>query len=363
MKGTLKRVTLIVPVLLLMFSPLPIALGILNQQSTPQVVFSDDFESYASTATCNSVNDNCFAPPHIGNKMNLPSYWVPASSDTCVTRGGCTKWDGNGHMGPNSVFAVVTEQAASGSKSIKLGASDWYADKTSMAVWLSLNNFPSGQLVSLSFKVWLSLGIDNPACHCNKYGSGPNNALTIQTPVGKIRYFGQIGSTSGLWEVQNSPISTGGLFANIGSYHLTTQTWHTITLTFDWTNSHWDSLVIDGQQPFANVNGYPTYDSPEKLNVNYDDFAIFIVPYADYQSITSASTYGFQPYYAYVDDFEVSLGTVNNPTQTNSTTTSTPIAEFGVATTIFVATVFVIAAIHLNKNRKYRKELMTNSIH
>ena len=334
-------------------------------QSSGSVVFSDNFGSYQATATCNSVNDGCDAPPHVGDKVNLPAYWVPASSNTCTTRGGCTQWDGNAHMGPNSVFAVVDGEisAPPGSSSpnvMKLGASDWYADKTSMAVWLSLSDFPPGQLVSFTFSVWLSTGIDNAPCHCNPYGSGPNNALTIQLPIGKMRYEGQVENDSGLWEIQGAPSTTGGAFTDLCCYHLTTQTWHTLTFTFDWTNNVWNAFVVDGQQPFASVHGYPTFDSTAQMG--YYDFAVFIDPFADYQSITSAPSHGFQPFYAYVDDVQVSLGAVNSTSQissTSTTTTTAPIPEFGAATTVIVSTALIVAALHLNVTRRNRRKLLT----
>jgi len=302
------------------------------------VLFTDGFDSYASTATCNNVNDSCDAPPHIGNATVLPSYWVPASSGTCETRGGCTTWDDNIFMGPNSVFAVVREEAVSAPNSLKLGASDYYADKTSAAVWLSPSLFPSGRGVSFTFQVWLSNGTDNPPCHCNPFGQGPNNAFVIQAPIGKIRYEGQGIFPNGTnvvggWEIQND---TAGDLTAIGVYHLTTEKWHKITVSFDWTSDRWNSLVIDGKQPFPIVKGYPTFE-PLVSTGGYVDFALFIDPFADNQSIASAPSYGFQPFYAYLDNVNVSvesatMTTTSVTTSTTETGSTTSTSSMGTTT-------------------------------
>ncbi len=295
-------------------------------------LFFDNFESYNATAICRSPADNCDPPPHFNPAMNaFPEYWIPASSGTCTKRtdlGGCVMWDGNHNMGPNSVWAVVTEQNASpnGNKSVKLGASDYAYDKTSMAFHLSPDLFPLNGpgLLTMGFKIWFGDGIN-----------ADNNNLVIQMPGTKMRYLGRGAGTGspGLWQYQSSPQATLA-FADLGHYQLTTGTWHTISETLDLESDTYQSLTIDGQGPFSNLSGLRAYVHLATSDVKtYYDFAIFIVPNSDRQSITVA---GLDGLYAYVDDVEVdTTAATTSPysTLTSSTTPSTSSSSISSAAT------------------------------
>jgi len=133
-----------------------------DQSSAWVTLFSEDFESYQATTSCNSTGDKCVAPPHINAGFNeWPDYWEAASSApdsySCVAKGGCVTW-GDIDMRPNTVFAVVTEQTALERRVSSLVLR--ISDKTSVSVHMPIESVPQSSLLRWTFKVWLSRSID-----------------------------------------------------------------------------------------------------------------------------------------------------------------------------------------------------------
>ncbi len=280
----------------------------------PIAIFKDDFETYAASSV--PVAGECINSNYLGGGnsgltaatmtgCNAPLGWVISSSGACTgatypqsgsppTGGDCVLWGGNGQMGPNSIAAVVTEQAQSGTKSLKVGASDWAFDKTSPEQDLaqsSLLTVPNAQ-ARLVAHVWLSDAINNN-----------NNVLQFWLSSAPLRYSG------GTWFY----LPAGGTsFTSLGPYSLKTDSWHTINATVDLSKSTWVSLVIDGVSPFS-INGLSAPTTTTRTGTY--NFAMGLIPGKTNQSIfscvrapslcgetSSSPTLGL---YAYLDNFEI----------------------------------------------------------
>ena len=287
-------------------------------QST--VLFSDNFDGYPSTLTCSGPNLDCSALPNFGSGVApyvFPHYWVISSSHNCLKATsdpadtGCVTWGLNDHMGPNSIAAVVQQGIEGalppngGSEMAMLGASDLYADKTAMEVWLDPTEVNVGQPITFSVEIWLSAGIDNP---------GADNVLNFLSSFGQLRYYGNLAGTAGVWQITANEVD----WSDVGTFHLATQTWHSISYTV--SGGHYVNLIVDGEQIF-NLSQYPTSGEGGQICGPYTLLSVFVVPYTDWQSEASAVSHGFPAgFYAYVDNVQVTL---NAGSETSSTTIST----------------------------------------
>jgi hypothetical protein len=306
---------------------LVIAVSLLNVQlsagtSSSTTIFSDNFESYDVGAAGTASNpclgppqgaSNCLAPPKIGryDTANTLGYWQPASSGTCRTRGSCVTWQGQYQMSPHSVYAIVSEQALSGVKSMKLGAGDWAFDKTQMGLYMPTSQLPSSGIVYWTTHIWASQGLLNTG----------KNIIDWLLPLGQIRVIGGVA-----WQISvTDPVT----FGNLGSYQLTPKVWHTVTIGMDIPNNKWSALIIDGAQPFSSVNGAQGHNRDLTGSLGYRFFTIFMEGGSDYQSINSlGQTNGF---YIYVDDVTLTTGTT--PPTTTSTSLSTTLTSVGTTST------------------------------
>ncbi len=265
-------------------------------------LFADDFESYSvgSAKVCLGPPDstsNCLSPPHKNTGLGqFPEYWQLASSGTCANnpatgqppgRGGCVTWGIFEQAGPNSIFAVVTEKAHSGTKSLKLGASDYAFDKSQASIWLDPNQIPASGTLTYEHAVWFSNGINTNYNH-------------YQMDVGGliIRY---VGST-GKWGVMQN-----GKFNFLIKHPLSTQAWHVIDINIDLATKTFSSLVIDGVTQTPSIRGMGVGSWHTVINNQKTVIGImsWINPALDNQSIHSLGQ--ANGYYAYVDDVLVTI--------------------------------------------------------
>ena len=211
-------------------------------------------------------------------------------------------------MGPNSIAAIVTEQAQSGTKSLKLGASDWAYDKTAANELVSKSSFPANSQARFLSHIWIS-------------DAANYNSNFVEFFVGgeELRYQ----SNKWLYESSVTPF----VFSLLGSYPLTADSWHTVNATVDLSSNTWVSLAIDGTTPF-NVKGLPAPALARNTGGYQFDFGVF--PAKTNQSIyacnkksslctgrQSTPTVGF---YAYLDNVEIDYITKQLPiSDTNNT--------------------------------------------
>ncbi len=304
-------------------------LGFLNPLSSlnfflPQVygsntLFSDGFESYAVGANnsranpCISPPDDsatCEAPPHFNNgPVGLPEYWQLAASGTCATRGGCVTWGNYKQAGPNSIFSVVTERARSGTKSLKLGASDYAFDKSQASVWLDPTALAASGNLNYSQYVMFSNGINT---------ANSSNHFQIWMAGLIIRYVGSTGE----WGVLQTLPGGGTQFNFLITHPLTTHAWHRIDVNVDLATKTFSSLVIDGVTQSPSIQGLGAGSWHTVINNQKTVVGImsWINPGLDNQSIHSLGQ--IKGYYAYIDDVAIS----QTPTGTvySGTTSATP---------------------------------------
>jgi len=218
-------------------------------------------------------------------------------------------------MSPNSIFAVVTEEAYSGHKSMKLGAGDWAYDKTEMSLDYPDKLLPTSGAIYWTTHIWISQGIEN----------SHGNVIDWLLPLGQIRVHAGTG-----WEISIALQGPTLAFGSLGNYSLTPQVWHSVTIGMDIPNNRWAGMWIDGSQPFISADGAQGYDYDPTGSLGYRVFSIFVVPGIDYQSINAlGQTDGF---YIYVDD--VALTTAQYSENVTSTATTTSINTMRTSSTV-----------------------------
>jgi len=234
-------------------------------------------------------------------------------------------------LATNAIFAVTSERAHSGSNSLLMGASDDGYDKTSTSVRLKTSAipYPSPNILQFSMALWLSgstAGGGTGVCS----SANQNTRTPMIVLLGdNLVYSCQKGGNYGVW-YWSSATSLG---AYSGTYFLTTQTWHTITISLDISNStiRYYDLTVDNDDLgaiFNNFQGTPLYAGGASkygpyMSGQYWAFCFWINNQAVAQ--LSRATAGNAGAYMYVDDLSLSL--LPTAISTSSTTETSPISS------------------------------------
>jgi len=216
----------------------------------------------------------------------------------------CDPWPPGASLAANGVFVVTSERAHSGSNSLLMGASDLGYDKTSTSIRLlgSAIPYPSLNYVQFSYAVWMSGDINHGTCF-NANNSTSSSMLEV---VGNaLTYRCNQAGTPGVWKNAQTLL---------GTYYMSTQQWHVISVTFDVSilGGTFYDLTIDGVEPTWVTGGTnPLRGMPAQFSKYLMDskgnwaFAFWL----NTQGITNLSraTAKSNGAYVYIDDISIVL--------------------------------------------------------
>ncbi len=308
-------------------------------RAQPTIILSDGFESDAASSfpndgshvgqclmtppnyegggnsTSTAVKNFCTPPPLTG-KSGVTTYaWGAESNHICTTRGGCVKTNNNAKMGPNSIFAVVTEQAHTGNKSLKLGASDWKLDEVQAFMRLPMSSYPAnntvGQSITFTFSILMSTGVENLKANRFNFGLSSGNGETFL-------YTGHGGGCLGnnycwlYWPTPQTKKAVPMCGSGASNFRLIPQTWHTIVVTVNLgTQVVYGNFTIDGVTPpsLICILGQPAFIEPQpNRNFYINNF------YVQYLSDNQSEYYlgATNGWYVYLDDVSVTIGSTSS---------------------------------------------------
>ncbi len=284
-----------------------------------------------------AVKSPCTPPPLRGTSGGTIYAWGAESNHICLKRGGCVSTSNHGVMGPNSIFSVVTEQAHTGTKSLKLGMSDWRLDETQAFMRLPVSAYPAnntvGASITFNFSVWFSAGIENPDS-VNRFTFGLSSNPGGQTFIYVGRGGGCLGNNY-CWQwyppipAKSVPVCGSGA----SNFRLIPQTWHTIAVTVNLgPQVVYGNFTIDGVTPpsLSCLIGHPAYIEPN-AGQNYYVNNFFVMSSGDNQSeYYHGVTNGW---YAYLDDVLVTSTNTSSGTTVTVTRTVTSLQNVTITVT------------------------------